>query len=413
MRVLLLLVSMFLVCGCGKSFNDQPSQDVTTKYLENVKISVLEGQEVGEYSVQFIPKDTSKYSIIKHDFLNGEISEIAVGVSGEYTDLEVISGYIYKYEIGEFIEDKSFQKLFEKEVRIPVDIKLKETESRSLETQNSAISTEGHSVLTINRLSLAKGSKLITEGKKIHLKVNRLLSHKGSILTFNRDAKAEKGVMGRSGGELIIDAQYANGDLHIELIGESGGDGIRPKALGEDGRGKTGVKGSEGFATIDLYYGPMGGDLEPADERCITVPGKGGNGGKGKTGLPGNPGLSGGDSGIALIYIEESDNFNVTYEFAPGDGGIGSKGGLGGPGGQGGEPGKEKVEEQEYVDGMPSAPLRVFYYDIPKICSARWGDEGFLGETGSIGIGGSGGKVQKICIKKNKNNRTECFNKSA
>ena len=412
MKYFTFLLASLLIAGCGKSFSDPPAEEITPKSLESVEISVLEGQEVGEYSVQFKPIDDKKYSIIKHDFLSGEIQEIAVGISGEYTDPEVVSGYVYKYEIGEFVEDKSFQKIFEKEIKIPVDIKLEETEIKELETQNAAISTEGHSVLTINRLSLAKSSKLITQGQKIHLKVNRLLSHKGSILTFSKGAKAKEGVIGRDGGELIVDAQYANGDLHIELIGESGGDGIRPKALGEEGRGKTGHRGSEGFATIDLFYGPMGGELEPPDERCVTASGKGGTGGKGKTGLVGNPGLSGGASGIALIYIDESDNFNVTYEFVPGSGGAGSEGGLGGPGGHGGKPGKEKVEEQAHEDGHPLGPPRTYYNDIPEVCSAKWGDEGPRGDTGLIGDGGPGGNVQKICIKKNKNDETTCFNKN-
>lgn len=416
MKVFLLFIIMFLAGGCGKSFseNQQTKEPVEIQInsTESVVIQVNEGAEVGSYNVQFLPEDDSKYSIIKHDFLNGEISEIAVGVSGEYTDSEVVSGYVYKYEVGEFIEDKSFQKLFEKEIKIPVDLKLEELESRELETSNAAISTEGHSVLSINRLSLAKGSRLITQGQKIHLKINRLLSHEGTIATFNSGTKAEAGSAGRGGSELLIDAVYANGVLHIDLIGESGGDGIQPAPLGEIGRGEKGQPGPQGLARVDIYKGPNGLGSELEETECIESPGSGATGGKGKQGIAGNPGLQGGSTGLALIYIEESDSFNMSFNLQPGEGGNGSEGGLGGPGGFGGEPGREKVIEQEFEDGMPYGPERAYFNNRPVICGYTKSSEGPRGEIGAPGASGPPGNIQKICIKKNKDEQTTCFEKN-
>lgn len=415
MRVSLIMILSFYLVGCGKSFTDDTPKDdneLVIKSTDLVEIKVAEGSEVGEYNVVFTPKDDSKYSIIKHDHLNGEILELAVGVSGEFNDVNVTSGYVYKYEVGKFEEDKSFKKILEKEIKIPVDLKLEDSEERVLETENAAISTEGHSVLNINRLSFSKNSKLVTQGQKIHLKVNRLLSRGGSVISFNSDTKSKVGLHGRSGGELILDVKYANGDFQISMRGENGGDGIRPSALGEIGRGKKGSKGkADGAAVIEYFYGPQGSELERPKESCDRTPAKGSSGGKGKKGLKGNSGLPGGGTGLALIYIEESDNFKFSYSLEPGLGGKGSLGGLGGPGGHGGDSAGEWLEEIEYEDYYQSG-YRKKYNKIPRVCSSKKGSQGPTGDVGPKGDDGPSGEIQKICIRKNKDEETSCFSEN-
>jgi hypothetical protein len=407
------LLFLIILSSCGKSFNDSSKNKVNQNSPDTVEVKVLEGKNIGEYSVEFAPINDSRYSIIKHDLFKGETLELAVGVSGKYEDKEVSIGCIYKYEIGEYIGDKSFSILFEKEIKIPIDIQINENEERSLDEVPESHSSEGHSVFDINRISFSKNAKLVTEGKKIHLKIKKLLSFQGIITTFKENTKAKDGVTGRSGNEISIDIEYANGDLLIILRGENGGDGLRPNPLGEAGRGKAGAKGAiEGITYIYKYLGVQGSSYEEQTE-CIQYASKGEVGEKGQTGLTGNSGLSGGNSGVAIIFVKQSSNFKINYQFINGIGGEGSIGGDGGLGGLGGEPGREKVIEIEIDEETGGGPSYTSFNQIPEYCTSEFGSEGPLGEIGQNGQKGNVGNTERICFKKNENEKLECFTESS
>ncbi len=409
------LIPLFCILGCGRSFNDDKSkhndelfQNIAANEL--VDVSVQEGIRVGDYSVVFEARDNSKYSIIKHDQLSGETVELALGFAGKFVDEDVKSGYVYNYEVGKFLADKSFNKIFQKEIWIPIDIKVEESEEKVLDTSRAAISSQGHSVLIINRMRLSKNSRILTEGKKIQLKVNSIQSLGGTIASFRRGEKADTGVSGKSGGELIVEAKSLEGSLHVVMRGQDGGDGQRPPALGKIGQGAKGQKGSvDGLATFKTFHGPMGSELEPPREKCNIPPSPGGPGGKGKKGRKGNPGLAGGNSGVALIYVEEPELSKIFFELEAGKGGAGSPGGTGGPGGDGGDPAPEKVAETDHEDGRPKQTFEHFN-DPPEICRGIAGETGPVGDDGEAGDIGPPGEIQKICIKRTKNEETQCFN---
>ena len=134
MKTLLMLLFLF-VGACGEKFSDGSGGDELVEQKDNspVMIEVVEGNEVGKYGVHFQSRNGKSFSVIKHDLLNDEITEIAVNVEKEFMDEDVVSGETYKYEVGEYTEDKSFKQFVEKEIKIPLDIRFEPNEKMKIE----------------------------------------------------------------------------------------------------------------------------------------------------------------------------------------------------------------------------------------------------------------------------------------
>jgi|GEM_PF-2931565 len=397
----MLLVACSFIVSCGNSFSKsagqtdpKPQEPVAEAGVgQGIKVEV---QPVGDakYSVLFLSSDQEPFSILKHDKFNETITELVIGAVGEFSDTNVEVGYIYEYEIGTFDSEKTFQPLQLEKVAIPYDIVLEKNSEISLEPERGIIDKSGLTHYNINRLDLAEGSRLVTHGGNVVLNVTRLYSQNGTVKTFAVDETLSKSFHGMSGGDLRIKAINAVGHLNVKLIGESAQGGLMPSPQGESGRGAKGPKGKPGKA-VEHFECPYLTECEFESDSCITEPGAGGRGGQGKKGSRGNPGGNGGDTGLALLLIERSKDFSVSFIFSPGAKGLGSVGGAGGPGGYGGDPGFEDVETIYYGDGGGRTQLS--RNDIPKICPRHKGPIGPEGEIGDKGADGQNGKIQKAC----------------
>lgn len=403
-KIAALIVCGSALVGCGESFSDKPKPDFSQKSFKLVEIEVVQGKKAGEYGVLFKPLVQRPFSIVKHDYLNGTSEEIATGISREYLDENVVTGYLYKYEVGEYALDKKFMGIDIKEVKIPLDIVLRSNETQSIDTKEATLSTEGFLVLAINRIYLEQNSVLYTNANNLHLKISELKSNYGNIETLPTSQSADIGVDGRRGGELIVHIENAEGDLKITLRGENGGEGRRPEGLGEKGKGPKGKKGTVN-GKANVYYDSSPGSNGGQEEECISSPGKGSPGGKGQKGLKANSGRPGGDSGSAIVYVANSHDFNLGFKFEPG---IGGKPSLGGEGGFGGDGGDSAGEEVLYIDTFENSEKKSFN-STPQICNINNGPKGSQGDIGETSVSGENGKNGKICFKENQDSEIKCF----
>jgi hypothetical protein len=218
----------------------------------------------------------------------------------------------------------------------------------------------------IHRLKFEPGSVLLTEGKKLVLNLIELVSDKGAIMSFHKDAVASPQKPGRHGGLIQITTQRAEGDIQIIGRGEKGG-------IGKTGnRGDAGLKGDRGeFAAYRLQFDP---DSRTRIATCTRGPGDGKRGKPGKSGEKGGDGAHGGNSSQIKIKIIEPTSLIVKAKAISGQGGHGGKGGKGGKGGPGGDQGR------------------------PNDICAHWAQKGPNGSKGAQGAPGNKGPNGKKII---------------
>lgn len=227
----------------------------------------------------------------------------------------------------------------------------------------------------IDTLVLGPESHLVSSGLDVELKVNKLISFKGSIVTFpdeDGDSTPE-GQPGVSGGKIKIQASEAHGVIDFELRGLNGGRQTKkplarealPRDLNLDGKCKSRVREDE--------YNPTG---------C-----SGKNGHKGLNGHTGFTGFKGGDSGSLDLTIDK--NFlGLAIHYYPGigsQGGEGGEGGLGSPGGLG-----MTVHIVTEKDGpvCPRCRLEASYSRTKKFPDGKPGEKGEQGKQGTKGQDG-------------------------
>jgi hypothetical protein len=178
--------------------------------------------------------------------------------------------------------------------------------------------------------------------------------------------------VGRSGGSLEIQADYAEGNLNVFLRGENGGSGAMGASPDLRLRGAKGDKGLDAILVPrgDIYH-------------CSRLPANGSRGAKGSRGYRGLDGLPGGSTGKLTLNIKYKDKMNLHIHKVPGLGGVGGMGGDGGEGGDGGDPGSSTLSTGEFV---------------PIDCSrAMKGPQGEKGEVGPQGNTGPIGRADSIC----------------
>lgn len=59
-----------------------------------------------------------------------------------------------------------------------------------------------------------------------------------TLLTYPNQTNTSGKINGLSGGEILIEAEEAEGQLFAKLSGQNGKNGIEPPGLGDKGRGK-------------------------------------------------------------------------------------------------------------------------------------------------------------------------------
>ena len=186
---------------------------------------------------------------------------------------------------------------------------------------------------TIDRFYFAEGAHLVTNGKSITLRVDKLVANAGVVETFTeQDAlkPAPDETMGRSGGMIKIIATEGKGSLSFYMRGGKGGTGSK----GDDSTG-VGDRGADSRPDIPPNNNPF------IRFPCMPLGGPATNGGTGPKGGTGRPGSPGGSSGFVDFRVMTESDPVISVSIAaipgePGNGGPGGKGGAGGPPGNGG-----------------------------------------------------------------------------
>ncbi len=132
---------------------------------------------------------------------------------------------------------------------------------------------------------------LYTLGNNVRLHIKNLVSKKGKITTFPKNAIAAFGHDGRSGGNIFVTIDNAEGHLSFELRGENGGEGLKGPTPDESLKGPTG-------AFRSLGKNPF---------ICLGLPGE--SGGQGRKGFTGMQGQRGGDSGTLELIVKAGEKF--------------------------------------------------------------------------------------------------------
>ena len=220
-------------------------------------------------------------------------------------------------------------------------------------------------------------ANIITGGKSLVMFVNRIESHRGSIVSYtDSQRKAARGADGGGSGQAghpgapgagggsvsIYVIEQLSGLLNVDLGGQEGGDG------GNGSEGAAGPQGDQGGYNYD-------------DAKDLMVPEDGKKGGTGLKGANGGNGGSGGAGGnFELVNVgrEPIPDEKLSFSAAGGRPGLGGQGGAGGQGGPGG-PGGRGWHDGGQPDGNPG----------PR------GDAGVSGTAGPDGTPGPNGRAAR------------------
>ncbi len=253
--------------------------------------------------------------------------------------------------------EKSYSKL----VKVPLDLVFN-NQTRELSEDLK---------LTARRAFFLSKSPLITNGFKVELTVDELISDSGEIQTFVEGLKAGPGKAGRTAGDITIKAKSAAGKLRIINRGQSGGDGIDGAA--HPLAAASGVLPGPGQEKCSCDRNCMknssGGNCV-----CEKSGAPGGKGADGLQGLAGGDAGAGGSTGKLLVSVIDGREFQLENLRLAGKAGVPGKGGPGQPGGSGGVATKKIV------------------------CAGPTGPSGLTGKIGESGKAAPDGKEDPICI---------------
>ncbi len=226
--------------------------------------------------------------------------------------------------------------------------------------------------IKFGRLMLSEGSKLLGEGLNWWLKIDRLESQDGMIVSFEDGQTAGRGMNGRNSGKIFLDLEMAKGSLDFISRGENGGWGYNG-IYGWDGRsGKAGAAAIQSMPSDESR-------MEWSIKNCYRMATWGPIGSAGRNGFDGGSGGRGGDSFSFSLRLNRARSSDLKVSFQS-LGGVGGKAGIGGNGGKGGS----RV--------LGKNPLKCPVPAIPKPKAAKAGRKGRDGRVGISGVGAA-----KLC----------------
>ena len=219
-------------------------------------------------------------------------------------------------------------------------------------------------LLKYNRIFFYEGGKFVSNGYNLSIEAKKLIFvekvKQGSKETFFDGAHIIthypdtflNGEIRRENSKINIDADYAEGELVLMMIGPHGRNGKSGNVLAKE-RGLSlsvrdaalaGAKGNDGVGLISgrpCMRGMEGMDIVCEQPRpfCSVQPTSGLPGKKGAQGLKGEPGEDGGDTGSVYFKVADHSKFKVLIYSRPGKPGAPGPGGDGLLGGAGGQPG--------------------------------------------------------------------------
>ena len=217
------------------------------------------------------------------------------------------------------------------------------------------------------------------------IRAEEFISNHSIIQNFWERKEAKKRENAKNGGNILIEAEVAQGKLQLILNGEHGRRVSRNRSVS-----RKKLKGQRGKNGQDAVYRKYCRDVKflalwTVDRRCryrcVAPPTGGQDGEDGKRGLPGFDGKDGGNSGSFHLKAFDISDFRLTdVQNTPGKGSKGGKGSFGGYGGPRGRNGRD------YKD--------LCSYYLPKTKKGKSGKEGPRGKNGKNGEKGT------VCLEK-------------
>ena len=223
-----------------------------------------------------------------------------------------------------------------------------------------------------------------TNEHDLTIRADEFVSNHSVILNFPEGQQAKEKEDGKSGGNILIKAKTAKGNLKLILNGENGGFVPKRRILNKDELSKLkGSDGENGSSAVYKQFCRTESFLilknKKCWDECVVSPTRGQEGGDGHQGYPGFDGKHGGNSSsFHLKAFHLSDFYLTDIEKIVG---LGSQGGKGSSGGLGGKAGRNGRDDK--------ALCRI------KLSRAK---KGRRGERGSKGIEGKNGGEGTICL---------------
>lgn len=329
---------------------------------------------------QTINREPSTFFIVKRsDWTSGRVVQ---GEQGFFRDEDVQEGKDYLYQVQMINGSKSVISDW-LQVQVPKDKVF----------QGEEVVQTGK-VEEYARLFFKNKVRIVWQGEKLEIRAREIISEDAVLDSFAQGyKKAEVGMIGKGGGELIVKAKTLKGGLFIRADGQNGGTGV------EGAVGAVGSPGTTGPKTF-LHWGEPSKFPDGAYNfkgywfYCDPPRPPGSVGGTGGAGLQGQQGGAGGNSSKVLVEIQDASNGDVFFTNKPG---VGGEGGAGGPGGQGGEGGwSGEIDWTTHAPRMPQGAedLSVFVQ-----CQSKQGDKGLQGSFGPQGPKGDDGFQSPFCLK--------------
>jgi hypothetical protein len=366
---------LFVTVSCAEFKNDESKQNnqtnpISAMEIENfITVKVEPTAKPERYIVYF------SWPKIQEDFkIRIRLGEVLSTVNPAQSTFshEVAHDQNLTYVFDILSDTNRVQKSISKLVNIPMDLVL----STGKNELNSDL------ILRPKRLFLFKDAPVTSNGFKIDLIVEELISEEALIQTFSPGSKADFGNAGATPKDISIKARTAVGKLNVVMKGQDGGDGLdgvkfQFAAAAGESPGE-GIRNCRCDAACRKYSAG-------STCYCSKYGTSGGNGMDGLRGLPGGNAMPGGSTGNLKISVQDGKEFEISTSKIIGRAGIPGKGGPGQPGGSG---------------GVASANIN---------CPGPNGINGEVGNKGSDGLPSVNGLENPICIYIASEEKNECL----
>jgi hypothetical protein len=380
------LLCLNLFSGCAEFRNESESDEnfgsvVSADALSGaIKLHVQPTTKPEKYMVYF---SWPKLEADKRIRIRNQRTLIVVPSSQTTFSHEVVHDQTMTYIIEVLDAASLVEQSIPKTVRTPRDFVVRGSQSQIVTDQQ----------IHVQRLFLHADTPLSTNGHRVEITAEELISNNGVIETFPEGAKASSSQNGRPGGDLTIRIQKAIGTLKVIARGQDGGDGEKGSPYSSraaDGRPpEPGRLECEAICLrCDQSDAPLMGSRMPvATQRlsclCSEIGTDATNGSPGAKGRTGGRAGHGGDSGNLKIEIQDGSSLDLQTISRPGQAGTPGKGGDGQPGG--------------IAQGTKSR------------CSGNPGTNGPTGPQGDTGPKANDGKDSQICIFIASEGKNDCF----
>jgi len=389
MKKTLILYCLIYLTACSVSLRDQKKAETQVspdpqvqqennldknlkteicKYLCSLSWSFLE-VEPGTYNLKLQWKNLDQSEGKIRFYLDSKLISSEDVKKEEFIISQIGSNEEQKIQLEWISQKDGLIDVREQNIKGPLELVIKD----SLYLQNDL-------VFNGERVYFYKNSKLITNGFNVKIQTQKLQVDQAEILTFEDGSKANLNQIGKSGGEISIEANETQGSLQVNMRGQHGGDGINGEPWSYSApNGQTGDAGqSEYDSCVRPVVSNTNSDTSICRSRyyCSRESVGSAPGANGQPGRSGSNGLSGGDSGIFELKILTTNNLDVKVNTQVGFGGLG---GLGSPGQMGGLGGPE-------IRGVANCR---------KHAAAPNGQQGPAGQNGQTGASGN---KQSACI---------------